>query len=173
MHRQENVDDRRRLSMAMGALQSLAEKFGRDVVYPMHPRTRKRLGEFGLTPGSMVKVIEPVDYLTFLKLESEADLILTDSGGLQEEACILKVPCVTLRENTERPETVAAGANMLAGTDPARILAAAGRCSAGSGRGRTLTGTGGPPRGSFVPCSIRRTAFFHILTYKKSILLLK
>jgi UDP-N-acetylglucosamine 2-epimerase (non-hydrolysing) len=126
MHRQENVDDRRRLSMAMGALQSLAEKFGRVVVYPMHPRTRKRLGEFGLTPGSMVKVIEPVDYLTFLKLEIEADLILTDSGGLQEEACILKVPCVTLRENTERPETVAAGANMLAGTDPARILAAAG-----------------------------------------------
>ncbi|HRU81876.1 MAG TPA: UDP-N-acetylglucosamine 2-epimerase, partial [Candidatus Methanomethylicus sp.] len=60
------------------------------------------------------------------KLESEADLILTDSGGLQEEACILRVPCVTLRENTERPETVAVGANILAGTDPARILAAAG-----------------------------------------------
>ncbi len=125
MHRQENVDDKERLSRAMGALQALAERSGREVVYPMHPRTRKRLQQFGITPGSMVKAIEPVDYLTFLKLESEADLILTDSGGLQEEACILKVPCVTLRENTERPETIAAGANMLAGTAPARIIAAA------------------------------------------------
>ncbi len=125
MHRQENVDDKRRLSMAMGALQSLAERFGKEVVYPMHPRTKKRVQEFGIKPGSMVKVMEPVDYLTFLRLESEAELILTDSGGLQEEACILKVPCVTLRENTERPETVDVGANVLAGTDPARILAAA------------------------------------------------
>lgn len=125
MHRQENVDDKMRLSAAMGALQSLAERFGREVIYPMHPRTRKRVQEFGIKPGSMVKVIEPVDYLTFLKLESEAELILTDSGGLQEEACILNVPCVTLRENTERPETLDVGANMLAGTDPARILAAA------------------------------------------------
>ena len=125
MHRQENVDDKGRLSRALGALQALAERTGMVAVYPMHPRTRKRLNEFGLSPGDMVKVMEPVDYLAFLRLESEARLILTDSGGLQEEACILKVPCVTLRENTERPETVAVGANVLAGTDPARIIAAA------------------------------------------------
>jgi len=97
--------------------------FNREIVYPIHPRTRKRLQQYSITiDEEKVKVVDPVDYLTFLKLESRAQLILTDSGGVQEEACILKVPCVTLRDNTERPETIQVGANTLAGTKPDEIL---------------------------------------------------
>jgi UDP-N-acetylglucosamine 2-epimerase (non-hydrolysing) len=80
--------------------------------------------------------MDPVGYLEFLVLESKAALLLTDSGGIQEEGCILNVPCVTLRDNTERPETVDAGANMLAGTQPEKILAATERMM---GRNRTWT----------------------------------
>ncbi|KAF5041242.1 UDP-N-acetylglucosamine 2-epimerase [anaerobic digester metagenome] len=76
--------------------------------------------QFGLRAGS-IRCVEPLDYLSFLQMEKHAALILTDSGGVQEEACILRVPCATLRENTERPETVAAGANTLVGTDPKAI----------------------------------------------------
>jgi UDP-N-acetylglucosamine 2-epimerase (non-hydrolysing) len=77
--------------------------------------------EFNLKPKN-IELIEPLDFLTFLKLESNAQLILTDSGGVQEEACILNVPCVTLRDNTERPETIDVGANVLAGATPNKIL---------------------------------------------------
>jgi UDP-N-acetylglucosamine 2-epimerase (non-hydrolysing) len=79
------------------------------------------MDEFGLGAKG-VTFIEPLDYLSFLKLEAGARLVLTDSGGVQEEACVLKVPCVTLRDNTERPETALVGANVLTGTDPGRIL---------------------------------------------------
>jgi UDP-N-acetylglucosamine 2-epimerase (non-hydrolysing) len=92
----------------------------------MHPRTQKMVREFSLSIEG-IRVMDPVGYLEFLVLESKAALLLTDSGGIQEEACILNVPCVTLRDNTERPETVDAGANMLAGTQPEKILAAAER----------------------------------------------
>jgi len=91
-----------------------------------HPRTQKMMTEFGIDAGS-ITITEPIGYMEFMELEANARLILTDSGGVQEEACILGVPCVTLRENTERPETIVAGANMLAGTDAARIIEAAGR----------------------------------------------
>jgi UDP-N-acetylglucosamine 2-epimerase (non-hydrolysing) len=91
----------------------------------MHPRTRSRCREYGIEPPEGTWVVEPQDYFSFLKLESEASLILTDSGGVQEEACILKVPCVTLRENTERPETVEVGANIVAGVKPERIFRSA------------------------------------------------
>jgi UDP-N-acetylglucosamine 2-epimerase (non-hydrolysing) len=87
----------------------------------MHPRARKRLREFALKPEG-ITVIEPVGYLQFLQLESKAKLILTDSGGIQEEACVLGVPCVTLRDNTERPETLEVGANVLAGTRTDEIV---------------------------------------------------
>jgi UDP-N-acetylglucosamine 2-epimerase (non-hydrolysing) len=88
----------------------------------MHPRSRKMMTAFGLQPGKNIILTEPVDFFSFLQLESGARLVLTDSGGVQEETCILHVPCVTLRDNTERPETVEVGANILAGAAPEKIL---------------------------------------------------
>ena len=81
--------------------------------------------KFGFNMNSSIKLIEPLDYLNFLKLEAGAQLVLTDSGGVQEEACILGVPCVTLRDNTERPETVEVGSNVLAGTESDKIVESA------------------------------------------------
>lgn len=113
---------RHRLSDIVKGLELVCKEFGMPIVYPIHPRTRKRLKEFDIDLPPPVRVIEPLDYLSFLKLESSARLILTDSGGVQEEACILKVPCVTLRHSTERPETLEVGANILTGSEPKRIL---------------------------------------------------
>jgi len=90
----------------------------------MHPRAQKMVREFSLST-EVIRVMDPVGYLEFLVLELMAVLILTDSGGVQEEGCILSVPCVTLRDNTERPETIDVGANVLAGTNPEKILTAA------------------------------------------------
>jgi UDP-N-acetylglucosamine 2-epimerase (non-hydrolysing) len=125
-HRAENVDDPARLADILAGLRNVLAQFGLPVVFPMHPRTRKMVREFSLSTEG-IHVMDPVGYLEFLVLESKAALLLTDSGGIQEEGCILNVPCVTLRDNTERPETVDAGANMLAGTKPEKILAAAER----------------------------------------------
>ncbi|MCQ5374261.1 MAG: UDP-N-acetylglucosamine 2-epimerase (non-hydrolyzing) [Candidatus Methanomethylicia archaeon] len=121
VHRQENVDDPVRLRGILEGLRLVHDHYGMPVVYPAHPRSRKMMGEHGLDPEGII-LTDPLDYLSFLRLESGARLIFTDSGGVQEEACILKVPCVTLRDNTERPETLEVGANTLAGTDPERIL---------------------------------------------------
>ncbi|MFH0836407.1 MAG: UDP-N-acetylglucosamine 2-epimerase (non-hydrolyzing) [Candidatus Micrarchaeota archaeon] len=123
LHRQENVDDRKRLASALESLKAIGEKTGKQVLLPIHPRTKKRASEFGFSLAGL-NIIEPVGYLDFLCLENNASLILTDSGGLQEEACILKVPCVTMRDNTERPETVEAGANIVAGVEKASVLRA-------------------------------------------------
>jgi len=122
-HRQENVDVRDRLSGILEGLGLIHQRFGFPLIYPIHPRTRKRIQEFGLETPAGVELIEPVGFLDFLTLEANARLILTDSGGVQEEACILRVPCVTLRDNTERPETLAVGSNTLAGASPQAILA--------------------------------------------------
>ena len=121
LHRQENVDDRDRFASILKGLEGLAAEQGLPIVYPAHPRSVKRMDQFNMEPGR-IRVIEPVDFLGFLQLESNARLILTDSGGVQEEACVLGVPCVTLRDNTERPETIEVGANRLAGASPQRIL---------------------------------------------------
>jgi UDP-N-acetylglucosamine 2-epimerase (non-hydrolysing) len=120
VHRQENVDDKERFSNILRGLEHVSDEFGLPVVYPIHPRSKKMLTTFGFTPK--INLVETVDFLSFLQLEKRAKLILTDSGGVQEEACILKTPCVTLRDNTERPETVDVGANIVAGTDPLEIL---------------------------------------------------
>ncbi len=125
LHREENVDDPARLKGIFRGLELVHSKLGVKIVYPMHPRTRSRCREHGIEPPEGTQVVEPLDYFSFLKLESEARLILTDSGGVQEEACILKVPCVTIRENTERPETVEVGANVVAGVEPEGIARAA------------------------------------------------
>lgn len=122
VHRQENVDNKIRLKNILEGLHLVHMKFKIPLIYPIHPRTRKKIAEFSLKTPCGVYLIEPIGYFNFLKLETNATLILTDSGGIQEEACILKVPCVTLRDNTERPETLEVGGNILTGTDPWRIL---------------------------------------------------
>jgi len=123
-HRAENVDVKERLEGMLRGLSAVGDAYSLPVIFPMHPRTAKMVQEFGLSLDG-ITVTPPVGYLEFLQLESNARLVLTDSGGLQEESCILGVPCVTLRENTERPETVEVGANVLAGTDPGVMLKSA------------------------------------------------
>jgi UDP-N-acetylglucosamine 2-epimerase (non-hydrolysing) len=120
-HRQENVDIKERFEGIVEGLELVANQFGLPVIYPIHPRARKMMNYFNLKANS-VRFIEPLDYLSFLQLESKARLVLTDSGGVQEEACVLRVPCVTIRDNTERSETIEVGANILVGTIPESIL---------------------------------------------------
>lgn len=121
-HRQENVDDPTTLTAILAALDALASHYDMDILFPAHPRTRKMMARYGLNASPRIIVTDPVGYLSFLQLEREASLIVTDSGGIQEEACVLQVPCITIRENTERPETIDVGANMLVGTSQERIL---------------------------------------------------
>lgn len=121
-HRAENVDDKSRLKGILKGVNYLYQKFNLPIIYPIHPRTKKMLADFNLKIPQGLKLIEPVGYLDFLKLESNTRLILTDSGGVQEEACVLKKSCVTLRDNTERPETLKVGASILAGTNPDKIF---------------------------------------------------
>ncbi|MDD5071979.1 MAG: UDP-N-acetylglucosamine 2-epimerase (non-hydrolyzing) [Patescibacteria group bacterium] len=121
-HRAENVDIGERLKGILGGLALVACDFNLPIIYPIHPRTLNNIKKFGLEIPPEVRAISPLGYLDFLQLESGANLIITDSGGLQEEACILKIPCVTIRDNTERPETLRSGANILAGTDSKKIL---------------------------------------------------
>jgi UDP-N-acetylglucosamine 2-epimerase (non-hydrolysing) len=138
LHRPSNVDDARPLAGIISALNDIQREI--PVVFPAHPRTRKRLAEFGLDSklGTGVVLCEPLGYLDFLGLTSQAHLVLTDSGGLQEETTALGIPCLTLRENTERPVTVTEGTNTIVGTDPARIITAAHLALEGGGtRGRT------------------------------------
>jgi UDP-N-acetylglucosamine 2-epimerase (non-hydrolysing) len=122
-HRQENVDNEKKFSGLICGLQKVQSEFKVPLIYPIHPRAKKQLEQFGIDSAG-ITFVEPLDYLAFLQLESKASLVLTDSGGVQEETCILGVPCVTLRDNTERPETVEVGSNILAGTDPETILEA-------------------------------------------------
>lgn len=112
-HRAENVDDRDRFREILQGVQRAASEHDTAVIYPIHPRAEHRLDEFGLAVPDRIRTIDPLEYLDFLRLESTAALILTDSGGVQEEACILEVPCVTMRDSTERPETIDVGANRL------------------------------------------------------------
>src|SRR3954452_17677270 len=127
LHRPANVDDKETLAGIVGALDEIATKL--PIVFPAHPRTRKALENFGLTSRleqqPNLKVIEPLGYLDFLRLYSGARLVLTDSGGIQEETTVLGIPCLTLRNNTERPITIEMGTNVLVGVTPARILDAA------------------------------------------------
>ena len=126
VHRAENSDDHQRLRQLLAALADLGRKT--KVIVPLHPRTKKSLESIGGQADladSSVKIIPPVDYLDMLVLAKNARAILTDSGGVQKEAYWLGVPCITLRNETEWPETVEAGANTLVGTDPEVILRAA------------------------------------------------
>lgn len=128
-HREENVDIKETLCNLIDAAGNVARATGMEVLFPIHPRTRKRLAEYNLLESLRglhnVSCLEPLGYLEMLNTLSNAAIVLTDSGGIQEEACLLQVPCVTLRENTERPETVSVGANVIAGTNPEKIVSLA------------------------------------------------
>jgi len=120
-HRQENVDNPKRFSDIIKGLKQIHTKYSKPIIYPIHPRSRKKLQKFQINVDG-VTLLDPIDYLSFLQLEKYAKVVLTDSGGIQEEACILGTPCVTIRDNTERPETIDVGSNVLAGTNPKKIL---------------------------------------------------
>ena len=120
-HRPENVDKKEKLKGILKGLDLIYKKFNLPIIYSIHPRTKKMISKFKLKIPKGIRLIEPVGFLDFLQLEANAKLILTDSGGVQEETCILKIPCVTLRNNTERPETLEIGSNILVGTSPQEI----------------------------------------------------
>jgi len=121
-HRQENVDDKERLHSLLEGLTLVAQKYNMPIIFPIHPRANKMIKHFGFHVDDVIQFVAPIGYLDFLQLSSNARIILTDSGGLQEEASILKVPCITLRDNTERPETLVGGGNRIAGVSQKCIL---------------------------------------------------
>jgi len=124
LHRPSNVDDPDELRELFAMLSRLAERM--PVVLPIHPRTRKMLesADPPIALSEHINLIDPVGYLEFVGMMKSAGIVVTDSGGIQEETTVLGVPCVTVRENTERPITIEVGTNILAGTDPARVEAA-------------------------------------------------
>ncbi len=136
LHRPSNVDVPEVLSGILHALFTLQRDL--PILFPAHPRTIKRIAEFGfqerLKDAPNLRVLEPLGYLEFIDLMMHARLVLTDSGGIQEESTILDVPCLTIRENTERPVTIVEGTNILVGTDPERIVAETRRILAGESK---------------------------------------
>lgn len=132
LHRPSNVDSAEMMARIGGALIEIANEL--PLIFPVHPRTRANLEKFGIDLGPNVTLVGPQAYMTFLNLWKDAVVVLTDSGGLQEETTALGVPCITIRENTERPVTVDEGSNVLAGTDPARIVGEARKTMRGEGK---------------------------------------
>jgi UDP-N-acetylglucosamine 2-epimerase (non-hydrolysing) len=140
LHRPANVDNRESLEGLIEALEFVQNDV--TVVFPAHPRTRAKFEEFGmgsrLAAMPNLRMLDPIGYLDFLKLIASARVVLTDSGGIQEETTILKVPCLTLRENTERPITLEVGSNQLVGVDPSKIIAAYREIATGSASGSEI-----------------------------------
>lgn len=134
LHRPANVDDEAALRGIFNALGDIAPRL--PIIFPAHPRTQSRLREFGIERPRGLTLLEPLGYLDFLQLWSNARLVLTDSGGLQEETTALAVPCLTLRANTERPITVEQGTNRLVGNDPVLIVEAVAEIMSNGGPGR-------------------------------------
>jgi len=132
LHRPSNVDAQDALENIAGALREISKQL--PLIFPVHPRTRANLDKFGVSLGEGVILTRPLSYMEFLNLWKDAELVLTDSGGLQEETTALGVPCITIRENTERPVTVDEGTNVLAGTNPRRIIGEAGKIMRGEGK---------------------------------------
>jgi UDP-N-acetylglucosamine 2-epimerase (non-hydrolysing) len=132
LHRPSNVDNAESMSRIVSALREVA--FELPLIFPAHPRTRNNMEQFGIDVGPRITVVAPQAYMPFLNLWKDAAVVLTDSGGLQEETTALGVPCVTIRENTERPITVSEGTNVLVGTDPARIVAETRKILIGEGK---------------------------------------
>jgi UDP-N-acetylglucosamine 2-epimerase (non-hydrolysing) len=123
LHRAENVDSEQRLRQFASALEQIQKKYCSPIIVSTHPRTRNRLKKFGIAPNNpLIHFMEPFGFFDFISLEKQARCVLSDSGTVQEECCIFKVPNVTLRDVTERPETIECGSNILAGSDPNSIL---------------------------------------------------
>jgi UDP-N-acetylglucosamine 2-epimerase (non-hydrolysing) len=141
LHRPSNVDDGATLK---GILESLLE-VNRDlaVVFPAHPRTRKRIDDFRLNSGQL-RVLDPLPYIDFLGLLSRAAVAITDSGGIQEETTYLGIPCLTVRENTERPITVSMGTNVLVGRDAEKLRVELSRVLAGKAKRGTVPASASP-----------------------------
>ncbi|PCH96606.1 MAG: UDP-N-acetylglucosamine 2-epimerase (non-hydrolyzing) [Gammaproteobacteria bacterium] len=124
-HRAANVDIPANLLELLALFDKLHDKYSQQIVWPIHPRTQAKLKEFNINTPQYLTLLPPIGYLDFIQLQKHAQLILTDSGGIQEEACLLSVPCITLRENTERPESIEVGANVLVGRNADKALMAA------------------------------------------------
>lgn len=122
MHRAESVDDRATLTSLLTGLDAVGAKYGKPVVCSLHPRSRNRMEQFGLEAHGDVRFFEPFGFFDFIALAKSARCVITDSGTVQEECCILRVPNVTIREVTERPETIESGSNILAGTSADAML---------------------------------------------------
>jgi UDP-N-acetylglucosamine 2-epimerase (non-hydrolysing) len=118
LHRPANVDDSVVLKRILESLLDVSRDLA--VIFPAHPRTRKRIADFGLD-ANQLQILDPLSYIEFLGMQSRATVVITDSGGIQEESTYLGVPCLTLRENTERPITVSQGTNVLVGRDPEKL----------------------------------------------------
>lgn len=132
LHRPSNVDSPEMMARIAGALKEIAAEL--PLLFPVHPRTRGNLEKFGIDLGPHISLVGPQAYMAFLNVWKDAAVVLTDSGGLQEETTALGVPCITIRENTERPITVEEGTNVLAGTDPRRIVEEVRKVLRGEGK---------------------------------------
>ena len=131
LHRPANVDDGQNLKSTLESLVKATDQL--HVIFPVHPRTRERIREFGIdTPR--LHLLDPMSYIEFLALESRAEVVITDSGGVQEETTFLGIPCLTMRPNTERPITVACGTNVLVGSDQAKLLSELAKILSGNGK---------------------------------------
>jgi UDP-N-acetylglucosamine 2-epimerase (non-hydrolysing) len=132
LHRPSNVDNAETLARIVGALREIATEL--PLAFPVHPRTKATLEKFDIDLGPNITLMGPQPYMSFLHLWKDAAVVLTDSGGLQEETTALGVPCITIRENTERPVTVDEGSNVVVGTDPVRIVAEVRKVLCGEGK---------------------------------------
>jgi UDP-N-acetylglucosamine 2-epimerase (non-hydrolysing) len=137
LHRPSNVDDPAELTKILGALNEIAAEI--DIVFPVHPRTRQMLRELtAIKPAPGLQLVDPVGYLEFLGLQRDALFVITDSGGIQEETTYLRVPCLTVRENTERPVTVTDGSNILVGRDMNKLKAEAKKILSGKAKSGSI-----------------------------------
>ena len=117
LHRPSNVDDEIKLNEILKSLDLLCDEFSTKIIFPIHPRTKKNLETFGLSIPKNIITLPPLGYLDFVHLQNNSQVIFTDSGSIQEEGCVIGVPCITIRDNTERPESVEVGANTLTKSD--------------------------------------------------------
>ena len=137
LHRPSNVDEKDNLFKIIKALEEISQRI--PIVFPAHPRTQKRFEEFGLMEQPAVvnqrlRLLPPLGYLNFLKLEMNASFVLTDSGGIQEETTVLNIPCLTLRDTTERPITITQGTNILVANNTRKIIEEASKILDGKGK---------------------------------------